>query len=82
MENLSQAEYLELFDLTKQWCHNCDGDKAVIIQGKMGKILKCPSDKALRELDRKHPEIYEEITRPVKEDLARIFPQCFPEYVK
>lgn len=82
MRQLSECEYLELFELTKQWCHNFNVDNALLIQEKISDILHCSLEDAIKEVDKNYPEIYESITRPLKEDLATVFPNWFSEYVK
>ena len=82
MKQLSIEEYDELFELTRDWLANSTLEKATSLQEEMSKLLNCTSENALRELDRRYPEIYQEITRPIKEQLAVVYPQWFPEYVK
>lgn len=81
MRNLSIEQYDQLIELTRGWLDNRSLETANHLQGEMSKLLNCTPEEALTELDKKYPEIYEELTRPIKEQLAEVYPQWFPEYV-
>lgn len=82
MSNLTIEEYDELFELTRLWFANNSLEKTISLEKEMSRLLDCTPKNAIRELNGRYPEIYQQLTRPVKEQLAQVYPQWFPEYVK
>lgn len=81
MKKLNIEQYDLLYEMTKDYILTTwDYRKKELLRINIADLLNCNPKEAIKLVDRNYPEIYKEITRPIKEDLERSFKGlCFEE---
>lgn len=74
MKKLNIEEYDKLFELVKTYCFSLANPIRIEeTRLEISKLLKCNLEDSIKLVDENFPEIYQQITKPIKEDLEISF---------
>ena len=78
MKKLNIEEYNELYDLVESYCHTTwDYRKKERIRNDIAIFLECDINDAITLIDRHYPEMYDQISKPIKDEIKQSFKYCF-----
>lgn len=74
MRKLSIEEYDLLYELVETYCFNLV-NPAIVEKARLeiSKLLNCEPKEAIELIDKNYPKIYQQITKPIKEDLEKTY---------
>lgn len=74
MQKLNIEEYDLLFELVKDYILTTwDYRKKEALRINIANLLNCEPKDSIELVDKNYPEIYQQITKPIKEDLEQTF---------
>ena len=78
MKKLNIEEYDLLFELVKDYCFTLwDYRKKELLRINIADLLNCDPKDAIKLVDENFPEIYQQITKPIKKDLEKDYKHLY-----